>query len=254
MKILFTNDDGYDSVLLQDLFEYVGSKFPTIERLLLAPAENCSGISHAITLDKSMIYREKEQNRYIVEGYPVDCVMVAYGIFGELDLVISGPNYGSNLGQDIIYSGTVGAAREAALHNIPALALSFVDDNKNLNHINYDYWHIFLDRWLDGLMKLAQNNRGSIVNVNISSPISLDLFEGTLGSRYYFNYQSMTKGSDGTGKYYAAILKEGIDHTKVELESDVGYMLKGKNVFSVFSAWPKIKSTKLNELKQYLEK
>lgn len=254
--ILFTNDDGYESVALHDFYHYVGTRFPDSKKILMAPSENKSGISHAITIGGPLIFREKELDMFEVEGYPADCTMVCYGVLDTPDIVLSGPNFGSNLGQDIIYSGTVGAAREAALRNTPALAISFVDDSRDLNHINYDAFHAFLDKWLLPLMKLAQDNRGSIVNVNICFPITLELVEGTLGYRYYYNYHMYENGRDHRGNYCAAIPKEGLDPSKekdIEKGSDVYFIRQGKNVFTVFSAWPKIKTLKTNNLLSYLE-
>lgn len=253
--ILFTNDDGYESIALHDFYQYVSTKhFPDAKKILMAPHEDKSGISHAITIGAPLIFRERETNMFEVEGYPADCTMACYSVLENPDIVLSGPNFGSNLGQDILYSGTVAAAREAALRNVPALAFSFANDKGTLNHINYDAFHAFLDKWLLALIKLAMHNKGSIVNVNICLPIELSLVEGTLGYRYYYNYHLYEKGMDHRGEYCAAIPKEGLDESKdIEEGSDVYFIRQGQNVFNVFSAWPKLKVSQTDVLLSYLE-
>lgn len=251
--ILLTNDDGYGSVALHDFYHYVSNQFRDAETVLISPHENKSGISHAITLISPLVFREKEALHFDVKGYPADCVMIGDLMLENIDIIISGPNFGSNLGHDIIYSGTVAAAREGAMRGIPALAFSFVDEAHNLVHVNYDDWHAFLDKWFHALVKLALHNKGDIVNVNVSIPIGLDLEEGTLGSRYYYSYQRIEKDRDQQGEYYKAILKNGVDESiEVEPGSDVALVQQGKNVFSVFSALPKLEIHKGSELLSYM--
>lgn len=255
--ILFTNDDGYDSEMLHDLFEYARYTLTEYKTLLIAPHTNCSGISHAITLEKPIIYRNISPDKYSLEGYPADCSIIGRNIFGYQNLIISGPNAGANLGQDIIYSGTVAAARENALHNIPALAFSFVDDNYNLETIDYDQWHRFLDKWLLPLIQLALQNSGYIINVNITFPITLNLEEASfIGRRHYYNYQFTKKEKDHKGEYYEVIPpKKGVNTSKtLEENSDVDLVSKGKNIFTVLNPLPKIETEKMQELLSFMEK
>jgi len=122
-RILITNDDGIDSPALRALEQSLsGMGLVTV----VAPDRERSATSHGITLGQQVLYQEVGANRFAVEGTPADCVIAALlRIFREPpSLVISGVNCGSNLGSDILYSGTVAAAFEATLQGIPSIAVS----------------------------------------------------------------------------------------------------------------------------------
>jgi 5'-nucleotidase len=121
-RILITNDDGIESPALEALEVALS----TIGRItVVAPDRERSATSHGITLDQPVAYKQVAPNRFAVQGTPADCVISALRIFPEPpSLVISGVNLGSNVGSDILYSGTVAAASEAALQGIPAIAVS----------------------------------------------------------------------------------------------------------------------------------
>ncbi len=127
MKILLSNDDGYDARGLLTLFEAVSG---VAEVIVVAPEANCSGCSNALSLHEPIRVR-KHKNGYTVRGTPADCVHLA--ITGMLDyrpdMVISGINHGANLGDDVIYSGTVAAAIEGRFLRLPAMAVSLVGEN-----------------------------------------------------------------------------------------------------------------------------
>jgi 5'-nucleotidase len=121
-RILLTNDDGIESPALEAL----ESALSTIGRVIVvAPDRERSATSHGITLHHPVPYEQLAPNRFAVQGTPADCIISALRMFPEPpSLVISGVNRGSNLGSDILYSGTVAAASEAALQGIPAIAVS----------------------------------------------------------------------------------------------------------------------------------
>jgi 5'-nucleotidase len=125
MNILLSNDDGIQSEGLTALAEILR---PIGEVYTVAPDRAQSSMSHALTLHRPLRVQELAPRRLSVDGTPVDCVKLA--LTGLLpvrpDLVISGINKGPNLGDDIIYSGTVSAAIEGALLGIPAIAVSLV--------------------------------------------------------------------------------------------------------------------------------
>lgn len=124
MNILLTNDDGINFPGLHALEEAL-SDYANL--FIFAPAMEKSATSQAMTLYDDIYVKRLSPNRFIVNGYPTDCVNVAlYGdlITEKIDLVISGINKGVNMGEDIFYSGTVGAARHAYIHDIPGIALS----------------------------------------------------------------------------------------------------------------------------------
>lgn len=127
MKILVTNDDGIDSAGIAALamsLKEIG------EVTVVAPHEEQSAVGHGITMKYPLRVFNYQKNGtffgYAVEGTPADCVKMGIrNILGESpDIVISGINHGSNTAINIIYSGTVSAAREAAIMDVPAIAIS----------------------------------------------------------------------------------------------------------------------------------
>ncbi|HEX2062390.1 MAG TPA: 5'/3'-nucleotidase SurE [Thermoanaerobaculia bacterium] len=123
-RILVTNDDGIYSEGLRKLADAcrdVG------EVIIVAPDREQSAASHALTLNRPLRLMEIAKNEWIVDGTPTDCVNLAVlKLMKEArpDLVVSGINFGPNLGDDVTYSGTISAAFEGALLNIPSIAFS----------------------------------------------------------------------------------------------------------------------------------
>jgi len=125
LRILVTNDDGVKAPGLKALVKAFARE---AEVYVVAPERPQSACSHAVTLHKPLrvqLHQEAWGVKFLTaNGTPADCVIIGLNLVQELDLVLSGLNAGSNLGEDVIYSGTVAAAREAALHHLPGLALS----------------------------------------------------------------------------------------------------------------------------------
>ncbi len=123
MKILITNDDGVSSGGLRALADTVKTLG---EVSVVAPDRERSAAAHSLTLHRPLRVEQIGPRVYAADGTPVDCVNLAvYGILkGRPDLVISGINHGPNLGEDLVYSGTVSAAFEATFLGIPAFAIS----------------------------------------------------------------------------------------------------------------------------------
>jgi 5'-nucleotidase len=123
MRILLTNDDGIDApglAALRDAATVLGG-----EIVIVAPAECHSGCGHRVTTDRPIAVDELAAGRFRVAGTPADCVRIGLArLAADAGLVIAGINAGGNLGADIHHSGTVAAAREAALHGRPAIAAS----------------------------------------------------------------------------------------------------------------------------------
>ncbi len=128
MRILITNDDGINAPGLQVLAEIAAAiAGPQAEVWTVAPAFEQSGVGHCISYTRPMMIDELGTRRYAVEGSPADCVLA--GIYDVLngakpDLVLSGVNRGNNAAENVLYSGTIGGALEAALQGVPAIALS----------------------------------------------------------------------------------------------------------------------------------
>lgn len=125
MHILLSNDDGYFAPGLAILAE---SLAPLGAVTVVAPERDRSGASNSLTLDRPLTVRRAASGFFYVNGTPTDCVHLAVtGLLDELpDIVISGVNYGANMGDDTIYSGTVAAATEGFLLGIPSVAISLV--------------------------------------------------------------------------------------------------------------------------------
>lgn len=125
MKILLSNDDGYSAPGILCLYEALQS---IAEVTLVAPDRNRSAASSSLTLSLPLRVHEIENNVYRVDGTPTDCVHLALtGLLNvEPDMVVSGINDSANMGDDVIYSGTVAAAIEGRFLGYPAMAVSLV--------------------------------------------------------------------------------------------------------------------------------
>jgi 5'-nucleotidase len=140
MRILITNDDGISApglaVLEEIACEIAG---PGGEVWTVAPAFEQSGVAHCISYTHPMLIAELGPRRFAAEGSPADCVLA--GLFDVMadtppDLVLSGVNRGNNAAENTLYSGTIGAAIEASLQGLPAIALSqfYGPDNRHLDN------------------------------------------------------------------------------------------------------------------------
>ena len=128
MRILITNDDGITAPGLK-VAEAIAAEIagPEGEVWVVAPENERSGVSHAISYTTPTRLNRISDRRFAVDGYPADCVLVGlHKIMADVppDLVLSGVNRGHNVAEDVVYSGTVGGAMEAALAGVPAIALS----------------------------------------------------------------------------------------------------------------------------------
>ena len=123
MRILLSNDDGYFSPGIARLAEVLAG---VAEITVVAPERDRSGASNSLTLDRPLSVKRAANGFLFVNGTPTDCVHLAVtGLLDHLpDMVVSGINFGANMGDDTIYSGTVAAATEGYLLGIPALAVS----------------------------------------------------------------------------------------------------------------------------------
>jgi 5'-nucleotidase len=129
MHLLISNDDGIDARGIQVLaqrMEVLG------EVTIVAPDQNRSGASNSLTLEFPVRIRKRDENSFSVNGTPTDCVHIALtGLFeSDPDMVVSGINAGANLGDDVIYSGTVAAAMEGRFLGLPAIAVSLVFEDR----------------------------------------------------------------------------------------------------------------------------
>jgi 5'-nucleotidase len=125
MRILVSNDDGYFAPGITVLAEALAG---CADVTVVAPERDRSGSSNSLTLDRPLSVRRASNGYLYVNGTPTDCVHLAVtGLLDELpDVIVSGINYGANMGDDTIYSGTVAAATEGFLLGIPSVAISLI--------------------------------------------------------------------------------------------------------------------------------
>lgn len=195
MKILISNDDG---VLAPGIRALAKEMSTLAEVVVMAPDRNRSGASNSLTLSRPVTVRQLDNGYFSVEGTPTDCVHLALTGFFEThaDVVLSGINEGGNLGDDILYSGTVAAAMEGRNLGLPAIAVSMV--GVNIQH--YETAAVIARQLV---MRLQANPLPSqtILNVNVPDlPLSeLQGIEVTrLGTRH--NAEPVVKESDPRGR------------------------------------------------------
>ncbi len=162
--ILLTNDDGIDAEGLKAL----ESAFQDLaDIVVVAPDQERSAVSHGLTLHSPLSLKEIKPSHYIVNGTPADCVILALRqLFVQFpDMVVSGINHGANLGDDIMYSGTVAAAREASRHGIPSMAVSQAYDEKP---IRFKEGAAFVR---DLVARMLRNGLGGEICLNVNIPV-----------------------------------------------------------------------------------
>lgn len=195
-RILIANDDGINGQGLRPLAA-------AMRRLgavtVVVPEQERSAVSHSLTLHKPIRIHRVSAGVYMLNGSPADCVRL--GILemmkSRVDLVVSGINRGYNLGEDVIYSGTVAGAREATLLNVPAIAFS--QDPRSLSYAASAAYACRLAR----LVLRRGLPPGICLNVNFPPPARAG-FKGALAARLGQRIYSkeITKRSDPRGGHY----------------------------------------------------
>jgi len=195
MRILLSNDDGYQASGLK----WLANMLQTVaEVTVVAPNRNRSGASNSLTLDMPMRVTETENGFFSVDGTPTDCVHLAItGLLDqEPDMVVAGINAGSNLGDDVIYSGTVAAAIEGRFLGLPAIAVSLVGDNPV-------YYETAAQVTLSLIEKLQKDPlpADTILNVNVPD-VSWDELTGMEATRLGRRHKSkpVVKAKDPRGR------------------------------------------------------
>ncbi|MCF7928726.1 MAG: 5'/3'-nucleotidase SurE [Spirochaetales bacterium] len=222
MRIVLTNDDGIDSPGLQRLYKALKTDH---EVWIVAPDGNRSGVSHSITLRRPVKVNRSSKRIYACDGTPVDCMVLVHHDFIpiEPELVISGINIGPNLGSDLVFSGTLAAARQAAMFGYPSIAVS-------LNTFAEPFY-------LDGAVRFIRKNvsrfaakwrRTHFLNINfpnqaesyggveLTKPASLTYdtevkqFVAPDGGIYTFYHGDMLGASQEEGSDWAAVSRGNI--------------------------------------------
>ena len=201
MKIVVSNDDGYQAPGINCLVEEL-KKIAKI--FVIAPDRNRSGASNSLTLEYPLRVIEYKENFYYVNGTPTDCVHLAVtGILkNPPDMVVSGINRGPNLGDDVLYSGTVAAAMEGRFLGLPSIAIS----------LDYPARHYDTAAYVakDLVLRLQKNNLPpkTILNVNVPDiPLSdLNNYEVTrLGTRHWAQQSIEARDPRGNKVYWVGL-------------------------------------------------
>jgi len=167
MRILITNDDGIHAEGLSVLEEIAHTL--TDDVWVIAPEIEQSGAAHSLTLRMPIRVLPLGPKRFAVHGTPTDCVMVGVRALMDAmpDLVLSGVNHGANLGDDITYSGTVAAAMEAALLDLPAIALS--QETNYVDGMRWDYARMHAASLIRQALA-AGIPQNTLLNINFPDP------------------------------------------------------------------------------------
>ena len=166
MKIVLTNDDGVDAPGLRALFEKLEGAGKII---VAAPDGPCSGVGHQVTTHSPLEIREVAGDWYSINGTPADCARMALKVLApDADWLIAGINPGANLGSDVYNSGTVAAAREAAILGFRSIAISqYVARDRSID------WGVTARHARPVLKMLFDRplENGSFWNVNLPHPL-----------------------------------------------------------------------------------
>lgn len=211
MKILLANDDGYRAPGLKCLKAALTGVAPLT---VVAPDRNRSGASNSLTLDMPLRVQQAEDDVwYVINGTPTDCVHLAItGMFDEdFDMVVSGVNDGANLGDDVLYSGTVAAAIEGRFLGLPTIALSLVPEEGPPTH--FDTAGRVARELVERLLS-APLHRSTILNVNVPDVPYAEL-KGLQATRlgYRHRAEAVIKSRDPRGRpiYWVGLAGAGED-------------------------------------------
>jgi 5'-nucleotidase len=245
MRVLLTNDDGIEAAGLQALRRAL-LKLPGIELAVIAPDGNRSAMARSITTRRPLWVQEVDFDDgtvgYATDGTPVDCVRLArLGLIAgfEAELVVSGINHGSNLGDDITYSGTVAAALEAIVLGLPGIAVSQQSralelDFRAGSRFEFGIAASFTAR-LVAELETVPLPQGTLLNINVpgNEPDGVEVArlgkrvyrdelalvdEGAGGRRLYRIYGDASFERDETGTDLAAVAQGKVAVTPIHFD------------------------------------
>ena len=198
MRILCTNDDGFLATGLTVLTR-AARALGTVA--VVAPDREQSATSNSLTIHYPLRSRRTSDGVFVVDGTPTDCVILAVNALLDArpDVCLAGVNHGSNMGEDVLYSGTVAAAMEATVLGVPAVAISYTGEDFE----SIESWESTLTSLLTQLARSTDFPDSTLLNVNLP-PVTPDEVKGvritSLGQRRYSD--SLTRAADPSGKEY----------------------------------------------------
>jgi 5'-nucleotidase len=197
VNILVSNDDGILAPglgVLAEACQTVGTV------TVVAPDREQSGTSHSLTMHRPVRPARRPDGAFQVDGTPTDCVLLALGalLAERPDFVFSGVNHGPNMGEDVLYSGTVAAAMEAVTLGVPGIAISYAGPTSDLTTLQS--YRDLLARLIGRIVRVKDFPKETLLNINLP-PIAADQVRGIkvtqLGSRFF--QESLTRMSDPWG-------------------------------------------------------
>ena len=229
MKILISNDDGYQAQGIQTLTRYLSKDH---EVTVVAPNENKSASSSSLTLNRALKPVKIESNIYSIDATPSDCVHLSLCGFLEdtFDLVVTGINFGPNLGDDVIYSGTVAGAIEGRFLGLPSVAISLASWEGG----NFETAGIIAQQLISQITH-AQLSHDTVLNVNVPD-VSIDEIKGfqttRLGKRHmsepsiqdkedsslYWIGENGKEADNGVGTDFHAIANNYVSVTPLQID------------------------------------
>ncbi len=228
-RILITNDDGIHAAGLRAL---VASLAGLGELSIVAPSHERSAAAQSLTLRQPIYVEKIAESEWSVEGTPADSVILALNqlLPAAPDLVISGINRGGNLGENVFYSGTIGAAMEACINGIPAIAMSLAHRGKHYDYADSAAFsrrlvELVLQEGLPQHVMLSVNVpqcwTGSVRFTRQSEKLTRTLLQpGTdpRGRTYYWLHEQPVSDEAEPDTDYAAVLSGAISITPLELD------------------------------------
>ncbi|MBX3145733.1 MAG: 5'/3'-nucleotidase SurE [Gemmatimonadales bacterium] len=196
MRILVSNDDG---ILAPGIRHLANACREVGTVTVVAPDREQSGTSHSLTLHRPLRPARTHDGAYQIDGTPTDCVLLGIGALmaDKPDFVFSGINHGPNMGEDVLYSGTVSAAMEAVTLGVPGIAFSFAGRDPEL----METYHVTLVRLIRQITQIRNFPKETLLNINLPQIPASDV-RGVkvtkLGSRFFSG--SITKMTDPWGR------------------------------------------------------
>jgi 5'/3'-nucleotidase len=226
MRILITNDDGIHSPGLGVCEEIAHALSEDV--WVVAPEHDQSGVAHSLSLNDPLRLRQVAERRFAVRGTPTDCVIMGarHVLDGkQIDLVLSGVNRGRNVGEDVIYSGTVAGAMEGALLGIPSIALSQSYKSRSGQP---PFWGTSLRFAPDIIRRVLGHNvsQGMLINVNFPDcqPEDVKGIAVTRLGRRREERLHIEKRLDGRGNPYYWIAYSRLKALQAEHGSDIAVL------------------------------